>query len=49
MIKLEANRGVLSNDKVIRLGEERLQLRIKIAKMSTKKFWEKELVIPGNE
>jgi len=31
MIKLETNRGVLSNDKVMRLGEERLQLRIKIS------------------
>jgi len=33
----------------MRLGEERLQLRIKIAQMSTKKFWEKELVVPSNE
>merc|ERR1711966_603028 len=49
MIKVEAKREVLSNDKVMRLGEERLQLRITTAKMSTKKFGEKELVIPNNE
>ena len=41
MIKVEAKREVFSNDKVMRLGEERLQLRITTAKMSTKKFWEK--------
>ena len=41
MIKVEAKRErVLSNDKIVRLGKERLQLRIKIAQMLTKKFWE---------
>ena len=31
MIKIEAKRDVLSNNKIMRLGEARLQLRIKIA------------------
>ena len=48
LIKLDAKKEVLSNDKVMRLGKERLQARVKIAEISTKKFWEKELVIPAD-
>ena len=47
LIKLDAKREVLSNDKVMRLGKERLQARVKIAEIATKKLWEKELVIPA--
>ena len=49
MIKVEAKREVLSNDKIMRLGEEWLQLWIKIAQMWTKKLLEKELVVPSNK
>ena len=49
MIKVEAKREVLSSEKNMRLGEERLQLRIKIAQMPPIYFWEKELVVPNNE
>ena len=48
MIKVEAKREVMSNDKIMRLDKEQLQLRIKIAQMPTKTFWE-ELVVPGNK
>ena len=42
MIKAEAKQEVLSNDKVMQLDEERLELRVKIAKISTRKFWGKK-------
>ena len=46
VVREEAGKTELSNDKVMRLGEEKLDCRMKIAEMSTKKFWEKDLVIP---
>ena len=46
MIKLKAKSTDLSNDRIMRLGEERLQMRIKITDMSVQKYW-KEMVIPG--
>jgi hypothetical protein len=45
MVRLDAVSIDLSNDRVMRLGEERLARRIRITEMSTQKFW-KELVIP---
>ena len=43
MIKVETKRKVLSNDEIMWLGEEQLQLRTKICstQMSAEKFWEK--------
>jgi hypothetical protein len=35
----------LSNDRVLRLGDDQLQLRIKIAEMPNQKFW-KDMAIP---
>ena len=45
MVRLDAGNTALSNDRVMRLGEERLAQRIRIKEMSTQKFW-KELFIP---
>lgn len=45
MVRLDAGNTALSNDRVMRLGEERLAQRIRITEMSTQKFW-KELFIP---
>ena len=36
MIKVEAKKEVLSNDKAMQLGEDQLQLQVKIAQISTK-------------
>ena len=47
MVAEEAKRTALSNDRVMRLGEERLQIRIKITEMSTQRFW-KELHVPAD-
>ena len=43
MIKVETKRKVLSNDEIMWLGEDQLQLRTKICstQMSAEKFWEK--------
>jgi len=48
-VKLEAKREELSNDRVMRLGDDRLELRVKIAEISTKKFWDKDLKIPNGK
>ena len=44
MIQLDAARTDLLNDKVMRLGKERLAVRLKITEMLTQKFW-KELPV----
>ena len=49
MIWTEACATPLSNDRVMKLGEERLQLRLKIAENSTKKFWTTVLKIPAGK
>ena len=47
-IQLSATTTALSNDRVMRLGSERLAVRKAIDEMSTQKFW-KELSIPAGE
>ena len=48
IIQAKASATTLSNDRLMRLGEERLSRRIKISEMSTQKFW-LDLKIPdGN-
>lgn len=47
-IQLSATTTALSNDRVMRLGSERLAVRKAIDEMSTQKFW-KELPIPAGE
>ena len=38
MLKVEAKKEVLSNDKAMQLGEDQLQLQVKIAQISTKNW-----------
>ena len=45
MGKADARSTELSNNRVMRLGDERLRLRMRLAEMSVQKFW-KELTIP---
>jgi hypothetical protein len=45
MVRFDAVRTDLSNNRVMRLGKERLAWCIKITEVSTQKFW-KELSIP---
>jgi len=47
MIESEAKGTDLSNDRVLRLGEERLALRAKLTEMSIKKYWDKMKVPSG--
>eukprot|EP00581_Thalassiosira_minuscula_P006125 CAMPEP_0183740210 /NCGR_PEP_ID=MMETSP0737-20130205/59007_1 /TAXON_ID=385413 /ORGANISM="Thalassiosira miniscula, Strain CCMP1093" /LENGTH=162 /DNA_ID=CAMNT_0025975211 /DNA_START=1146 /DNA_END=1630 /DNA_ORIENTATION=+ len=47
MIETEAKGAELSNDQVLRLGEERLALWVKLTEMSIKKYWEKLNVVEG--
>jgi hypothetical protein len=47
-IQLIATTTALSNDRVMRLGSERLAVRKAIEEMSTQKFW-KEIPIPAGE
>jgi len=49
MIRTEACGTQLSNDRVMKLGEERLQLRLKIAEISTKRVWINVLKIPSGK
>ena len=48
MVREDARSAELSNDRVMRLGEERLKFRVRLTEMSVQKFW-KELVIPEGE
>ena len=46
MVIAEAAKTELSNDRVMRLGDERLALRAKLIQMSRAEFWKKEIAIP---
>ena len=46
MVRAEASETQLSNDRVMRLGEEKLELRVKIAEITVNTFWTRGLVIP---
>ena len=48
MVKRNAVSTALSNDKQMRLGSERLKLRMKMTEMSTQQFW-KDLAIPDDK
>ena len=46
MVIAEAAKTELSNDRVMRLGDERLALRAKLIQMSRAEFWKKKIAIP---
>ncbi len=47
MIIEDAKSEVLSNDRIMRLGDERLGIRVKLAQISRSVFWKDEIVIPN--
>ena len=46
MVIEEAKAVELSNDRIMRLGEERLELHVKLAQISRAVFWKDEIAIP---
>ena len=48
MVRNDAKRLELSNDRVMRLDKERLQRRIRLGEMSVLEFWKKIVVPDGH-
>ncbi len=46
MVKEDTKNVELSNNRIMRLGEERLELREKMKKIERQEFWKKEIEIP---
>ena len=46
MVLAKAQTTELSNDRIMRLGEERLKIRVKMAQIARLAFWKDEISIP---
>ncbi len=46
MIRVDVGKAELSNDRVMKLGKERLQIRIRLMAMLVQKFWNEEMTYP---
>jgi hypothetical protein len=47
MVKEKADKTIPSNDRIMRLGDERLELRQRLCNISRKKYWTHEFLLDG--